>query len=99
MIQWRADGCGHEVGSREQTREMHFRGGNSSFAGALVKGSTGAELCSRPQTDCGEAWVFGLVVKAAEIEATTRERRWIGQEGGSILMERRGERPLRRGEV
>ena len=86
MIQWRADGCDHEVGSREQTREMHFRGRNSSVVGTLVKSSAEQVNYAEvgPQTDFGEAWVFGLVVKATGIEATTWERMWIGKEKGSI---------------
>ena len=50
MIQWRADGCDHEVGSREQTREMHFRGRNSSVVGTLVKSSAGAGELRRSWT-------------------------------------------------
>lgn len=99
-MQWRADGHahGHEVGRRAENRYMRcILGRNSSFVGALSSRGAGAfkgssEVRHRWTRD---AWLFGLVSKAAGMEATAPEGVW--PEKGSGSMKRDRKRPGCRG--
>lgn len=44
-----------------------------------------SEVRSEPQIDIWEPLIFGLVFKAAEIEAITLERTWVEEEGSILI--------------